>query len=474
LRGEAVFIACAVLLVASVADGATVQVSSNLQAAIDAATSGDTLRVAPGAYDKITVTKSLNLVGNGSLITAGDRDACINVEADGVSISGFVVRNGFYGIKLNSVKGCRISNNSVMHCVQPGITLLYSDDNTITGNNASLNGLGGEGWYGIYLSNSNDNLIADNAAYGNGAYGINLFPSCNNNTIIGNVLKGNMYGLYMFTNCAGNLIESNVMSENTNSGLDLRFNCHDNRILNNTIQKNVVSGIDFLDSGQNLLQGNNISGNKRYGLQAQGSSDKNIIISNTISESQSGIFVESSGNQIYGNRFVDNAVQAEDRGKNSWNAGYPRGGNLWSDYQGKDEMKGPGQDIPGKDGLGDLPYRINEISKDAYPIMGNQVKQISIIEKSLSPEEARVGDSIAIKTGLKSKYSLSQVSVHAYSSGVEAEGYARLTPVGDTYQGSFSTALLDPGRYEIVLTARDARGYELKETLGEIRVVPRS
>jgi len=473
LRREAVFITCAVLLVTCVANGATVQVSSNLQAAIDAATPGDTLQVAPGAYDKITVTKSLNLVGDGSLITAGDRDACVNVEADGVNISGFAVRNGFYGIKLNSVKGCRISNNSVMHCGQPGIALLYSDGNIITGNNASLNGLGGEGWYGIYLSNSNDNLIADNAAYGNGAYGINLFPSCNNNTITRNVLKGNMYGLYMFTNCAGNLIESNVMSENTNSGLDLRFNCHDNRILNNIIQKNVVSGIDLLDSGQNLLQGNNISGNGRYGLQAQGSSDKNTIINNTISDSQSGLFVESSGNQIYGNRFVDNAAQAEDRGKNSWNAAYPRGGNFWSDYQGKDEMKGPGQDVRGKDGLGDLPYRINEVSQDKYPIMGNQVKQISIIEKSVTPYEARVGDNIAIEARLKSKYSLSQVSVHAYSSGVEAEGYARLTPVGDVYQGTFSTALLDPGRYDIVLTARDARGYELKETLGEISVVAR-
>jgi len=37
----------------------------------------------------------------------------------------------------------------------------------------------------------------DNAAIGNGAYGINLFPSCNNNTIKGNVLERNMYGLYM-------------------------------------------------------------------------------------------------------------------------------------------------------------------------------------------------------------------------------------------------------------------------------------
>ncbi len=473
MRTIASFIACLVLLIAAVADGATIQVNSNLQAAIDVAAPGDTLEVAPGAYDKIVLTKSLNLVGNGALITAGDRDACINIEADGVSISGFLVRNGFYGIKLNSVKGCRISGNTVTHCVQPGIALLFSDNNTITGNNASLNGLGGEGWYGIYLSNSNGNLLAYNTAYGNGAYGINLFPSCNNNTITGNVLKGNMNGLYMYTDCANNRIVANTMSENTNYGLDMLFNCHDNLIQNNTIENNVVAGITLISSGQNEIKGNRISGNGRYGLQLQKGSDDNSVINNTISYSQSGIFVESSGNQIYANRFVENSAQAEDRGENSWNADYPKGGNLWSDYQGQDEMKGPDQDLLGKDGFGDLPYRINEISQDRYPVIGNQVKPISIVEKSLSPMEARVGDSIAVKAGLKSKYALSQVSVHAYSSGVEAKGYARLTPSGNAYQGTFSTALLDPGRYEIVLTARDARGYELKETLGEIALVPR-
>lgn len=261
--------------------------------------------------------------------------------------------------------------------------------------------------------------------------------------------------------------------EYTNYGLDMLFNCHDNLIQNNTIEDNVVAGITLISSGQNEIKGNRISENRRYGLQLQKGSDHNSIINNTISYSQSGIFVESSGNRIYANRFIENAVQAEDRDENSWNADYPKGGNLWSDYQGKDEMKGPNQDLLGTDGFGDQPYRINEISQDRYPVMGNQVKPISVLERSLSPEEARVGDSIAVKAGLKSKYALSQVSVHAYSSGVEAKGYARLTPLGNAYQGTFSTALLDPGRYEIILTARDARGYELKETLGEIELVPR-
>lgn len=473
LRNIVFCIFCAALLIASVADGATTYVSSNLQAAIDAASVGDTLQVAPGAYDKITIPKSLNLLGNGAVIQAGNRDACVNVEADNVRIDGFIVRNGFYGIKLNSVTGCTIANNTVIHCAQPGIALLFSNGNTITGNNASFNGVVGEGWYGIYLSNSNDNIITNNVAYGNGAYGINLFPSCSNNTIRGNVLQGNMYGLYMFTNCARNTIEFNDMSRNTNSGLDLRFNCTGNLIRNNSMLDNVVSGIVLMDSGQNTINGNLIKNNRRYGLQIQSGSDGNTIINNNISDSQTGIFLDAGKNQIYGNRIEDNVIQAEDRGINTWNAGYPVGGNLWSDYQGQDAMQGPGQNVPGKDGFGDTPYKISESAKDEYPVMGNQVKQISIISRDLTPTEARVGDSIAVKARLKSKYELSQVTARAFQPGKEAEGYTRLVLSGDFYLGSFSTALLDPGKYDIVLSAKDARGFELRETLGTVSVTAR-
>jgi parallel beta-helix repeat protein len=462
------------LLISSIANGATIQVRTNLQAAIDAASPGDTLQVAMGVYDKITIQKSLNLEGNGAVILAGNRDACVNIDADDVRISGFMVRDGFYGIKLNYVKGCIVSNNTVIHCAQPGIALLFSDGNTITGNNASFNGIVGEGWYGIYLSNSNDNLIMNNVAYGNGAYGINLFPSCRNNTIRGNVLQGNMYGLYMFTNCAENLIEKNDLSRNTNSGLDLRINCTDNLIINNTMENNVVAGLTLMEeSGQNTISGNVIRGNGRYGMQIQSRSDSNTIIYNNISESQTGIFLESSKNEIYGNRIADNALQADDRGINIWNAQYPKGGNLWSDYHGQDEMQGPGQDAPGKDGFGDEPYKISKTGKDQYPIMGGQVKQIVVLGKELSPSEARVGDSIVIKAKLQSRYDLLQVTARAYQDGLEAQGYCRLVLSGDFYQGTFSTALLEPGRYDIVLSAKDARGYELQETLGEVKVTAR-
>jgi len=54
---------------------------------------------------------------------------------------------------------------------------------------------------------------------------------------------------------------------------------------------------------------------------------------------------------------------------NVWDNGYPSGGNYWSDYNGTDLRKGPGQNVTGSDGIGDTPYIINTNNQDYYPLM---------------------------------------------------------------------------------------------------------
>ncbi|MCK4757723.1 MAG: right-handed parallel beta-helix repeat-containing protein, partial [Thermoplasmata archaeon] len=47
-----------------------------------------------------------------------------------------------------------------------------------------------------------------------------------------------------------------------------------------------------------------------------------------------GFHLESSdGNQIHHNNIINNTIQSFDDGDNSWDNGYPSGGNYWSDYQ---------------------------------------------------------------------------------------------------------------------------------------------
>lgn len=449
---------------------ATIHAGSDIQRSIDAASPGDTIVVGPGVYEKFTVNKRLNLIGNGATVIASSSDACISVEADMVNISGFTVRNGLYGIRLSKVRGCRITNNTVTGCKQPGIVLLTSSGNTVANNNASYNGVVGEGWYGIYLTDSsNDNMIVNNIASNNGAYGIHLSTSCSNNTLRGNTLNGNMYGVYMFTGCSNNIIEENLISGNKANGIDLRFNCNHNVIKNNTITDNQVAGISLLDSGENEILSNDIRSNMRFGIQIQGRSDGNTVAGNNITQSPTGVFVESNSNIFYSNYLIDNVVQAVDRGENIWNAPYPVGGNAWSDYTGADEYSGPAQDVPGADGFGDTPRDISNRSRDMYPVMGYELKPIRIMNASV-PEEIEAGEQLLIKAWIESLNGLSQVSARI----PESRSYVRLYQAGDHYEGSLTTALLDPGEYSVVITATDRRGYELEEVIGKFRITPRA
>jgi nitrous oxidase accessory protein NosD len=54
---------------------------------------------------------------------------------------------------------------------------------------------------------------------------------------------------------------------------------------------------------------------------------------------------------------------------NTWDDGYPSGGNYWSNYTGIDEYSGPSQNETGSDGIGDTPYVIDENNTDRYPLM---------------------------------------------------------------------------------------------------------
>jgi len=72
---------------------------------------------------------------------------------------------------------------------------------------------------------------------------------------------------------------------------------------------------------------------------------------------------------FYHNNFVNNN-EYDDYCSNTWDNGYPDGGNYWDGYTGVDEYSGPDQDQPGSDGIGDTPYDIpGGYVQDRYPLM---------------------------------------------------------------------------------------------------------
>ena len=140
-------------------------------------------------------------------------------------------------------------------------------------------------------------------------------------------------------------MKNNKLSNNTRG---IRIETSHNKIIENNILNNEW-GIDITSSTNNTITGNTVSQNLWKGI----------------------YLYSSTNNRIYHNNIIDNFIQASDNSNNGnqWNNSYPSGGNFWSDYIGNDSYKGPNQDIPGSDGIGDTNYSIDSDSVDNYPLM---------------------------------------------------------------------------------------------------------
>jgi parallel beta-helix repeat protein len=71
------------------------------------------------------------------------------------------------------------------------------------------------------------------------------------------------------------------------------------------------------------------------------------------------------GFEVYQNNIGFNSIDDSSGGaNNSWDDGYPAGGNYWGYFKGHDNCSGPDQDTPGSDGISDTMYWF-----DHYPLM---------------------------------------------------------------------------------------------------------
>jgi parallel beta-helix repeat protein len=199
-------------------------------------------------------------------------------------------------------------------------------------------------------------------------YGIALSSSLGNR-LYANRIADNGFGIWCWSS-SGNSICANTVANSTYDGIYL-FYSSSNTISASTITNNSYNGIRFYDSSGNSIATNTITNNGN-GIYFYYSYSNNISANTITNSNYLGICLSSSSsNLVCHNNFVGNTVQAEATPEyvNFWDDGYPIGGNYWSDYTGVDLYKGPSQNVPGTDEIGDTPYVIEANNTDRYPLM---------------------------------------------------------------------------------------------------------
>ena len=333
-------------------------VPGSLNAAIDAASSGDVLLLQPGVYKgPVNIDRSITLVGDaGTVIDGGGSGTVITVAAPDVIIRGVTVRGS----------GDRLDMEDSGIFVMPSGGRALIEANRLEAN-----------LIGIYLKGSADAVVRNNIIIGSSdprvndrGNGIHLW-NAPGSVVEGNTVQFGRDGIFVMSS------KRNVFRDNHMS--DMRYAihymyAHDGEIVGNQSVRNsiayalmysdrlLVNGNTSVEDGERGLflhaanysefSNNNISGSPEKCVFIY-NANMNSFTGNSFEGCDIGIhFTGSEQNSISGNTFVGNRTQVKYVGTRHIEWSLDGRGNYWSDN--------PSFDL-NNDGIADKPYRPNDM-----------------------------------------------------------------------------------------------------------------
>jgi parallel beta-helix repeat protein len=340
----------------------------SIQEAINHARPGETIYVKAGVYlEHIVIeTNNLKIVGEDKSITIIDGQGTgtvVYVKANGTVLSGFTIRNSGFnftdsGIYIDHSLEANISGNNVISS-NLGVYLYASSNVVLRNNNLTANrynfGVYGDNLDGYVQDIDASNLVDDKPLI----YWVNQTdrqpPTDAGYVAIVNSTNIALRDLVLSRNWQAVLLaystNSTIKNVTGTRNMDCIWfvNCSGCAVVDSAVRDNIWGGIALVDSSSCSVYGNDVAGNFGYG----------IFLSN------------ASDNLFYHNNFINNTRQVWLFGfnSNSWDFGYPSGGNFWSNNNGTDEKSGAGQNQTGSDGICDAPFIIDSNNTDYYPLM---------------------------------------------------------------------------------------------------------
>jgi len=361
-----------------------------LQAAVDAAAPGDTLRLAPGVHrGPVRVTKPLTLQGEaGALLRGSGRGSVVTLDAPDTAVRGLRIEGS--GMDLDALDSgvfasapaarARIEDNTLVGNLY-GIYLHGAHDSLARGNRieglrrgrTSRSGSGVSVWaapgakvigndirfgrdgifanasrknefrrntfrnlrFAVHYMYTNDSVIADNVSTGN-IVGYAIMYS-NGLTVTGNVSDGDRDNGLLFNYANGSLIAGNRVRGGPQPAA--RWTSNGERFVENPHMPAAAGADTRIGPGKCVFIYN---------------ANRNRFIANRFEGCEIGVHFTagSEGNAMSGNAFLRNRNQVKYVGTRAldWSSGGR--GNYWSDN--------PAFDLDG-DGIADSPYRPNDV-----------------------------------------------------------------------------------------------------------------
>lgn len=356
----ALLLACATAGGASRAAVIQVPAGADLQAAIGAASPGDTLRLAPGEYPgNIVIDKPLTLQGpqdRGARIIGERQGRSIWIKAEDVTLrhltisnSGLILPEMDAGVFLDrGAHRALITENDILDN-SVGVYVWGPHDALVRGNRIVGNtGLRvNERGNGVTIWNSPGSKILDNTI-SEGRDGI-FANASKQNVFSGNHFSRVRYAVhYMYTN-------DSEVSDNVSEGNEIAYALMFSRSLiarNNIGVGSINQGLMLNGTQQSAIEDNVLDGGEKCVFIYN--ANFNRMTGNVFRNCEIGVHYTagSEGNAITGNAFIDNKNQVKYVGTRFLEWSVDGQGNYWSDLSAFD-LNG--------DGIGDTAYRPNGI-----------------------------------------------------------------------------------------------------------------